>query len=109
MGSELGVIVLLAVYILGALGYTGYLVLLAFFADPARSRTARKKLHIALFMGFSGAIWAALWWKFNFPAHLTPINVLVFAFLPAMAVGTIIAEIVFKIGALYEKLKASKG
>ena len=109
MGSELGVIFLLALYVLGALGYTGYLVLLVVLAEPARCRTAKMKLVVALFVGFVAAIWAALWWRFNFPAHLTPINVLVFAFLPGIAIGTIIAEIAFRVGALYEKLKASKG
>lgn len=106
MGSEAAVAALLVLYILGALVHTGFLAFS--LRKPERRKLARKKLALAFSGGAFVSAWAAMWWQSNYPEHLTELNLIIFAFLPGLAIGTIVAEILFRIGKLYGKLRRSK-
>ena len=94
MGAELGIALLLALYILGALGYTAFL--LWSLTSAERRKSAGQKLAFALLVAISISVFAVFWWRSNFPAHLTLKNTLVFAFFPGLAIGTLLAEFFYR-------------
>ena len=102
MGAEAALAAILILYILGTLGYTGYLVFSLW--DPGRRNLAIGKLFVALLIALCASGWAAMWWQHNFQGH-SIIKILVFVFLPALGIGTIMGEIFFRLGGLYAKIR----